>query len=83
MAPRAMVSSVQKSSQEGRPCGLLPHPALSLRGSSVTARGQHPASKGPHHQADPSRLGVYWILYQELALGPRNSDLCREQGPGS
>lgn len=35
MAPRAMVSSVQKSSQEGRPRGLLPYPALFLRGSSV------------------------------------------------
>lgn len=45
----------------------------SSRTEPKAGHGQHHANKGPHHQADPSFLGVSWTLYQELPLAPKNS----------
>lgn len=45
MAPELWFFSVQKSGQEARPCGLLPHPALflgelSIHGNILKGRGK-------------------------------------------
>ena len=86
--------SVQKSSQEEGSCGPLPHPALWLRGLSVPgnilkdrckslAMASTLPARGRTTRQIPPLLGVYWTLYQELPLGPRNSGPCGEQAPGS
>lgn len=84
VAPRAVLSSTQKSGQKGRPHWLRLYPALFLRGLSIPGTslrteakpglGQGSASnEGLHCQADPSPPGGCSIWYQESQLVPRNS----------